>query len=221
MMETGVFGPLGERYHEYCRDIRDSGRYLLDVINDILDMAKIEAGRFDLGMEEFDLGAVMSETLRIIAPRAHTKRLTLRTDVAENITIRADRRGLKQIVLNLLSNAVKFTPDGGSIAVRTRATDGRIAIFIEDTGIGIPRAAMKNLGRPFEQVQGQFTKNHQGSGLGLAIAKSLTEMHGGVLRVRSSEGIGTLVMVELPARPPAGRSPQPTFARDGERRLSA
>lgn len=208
MMETGVFGQLGERYHEYCRDIRDSGRYLLDVINDILDMAKIEAGRFELGMEEFDLDGVIKETLRIMAPRAQTKRLSLSADVKPNMRIRADRRGVKQIVLNLLSNAVKFTPDGGSIAVRTAIADGRIRLLIEDTGIGIPRAAMKNIGRPFEQVQGQLTKSHQGSGLGLAIAKSLTEMHGGVMRIRSSEGVGTLVMVELPVSPPVSRIQQ-------------
>ena len=221
MMETGVFGPLGERYHEYCRDIHDSGRYLLDVINDILDMAKIEAGRFELGMEDFDLTGVVNETLRIIAPRAQTKRLALRTDVHGHMPIRADRRGVKQIVLNLLSNAVKFTPDGGSIAVRTRATDGRVAIFVEDSGVGIPRAAMKNIGRPFEQVQGQLTKNHQGSGLGLAIAKSLTEMHGGVLRIRSSEGVGTLVMVELPARATVSRHKLAAPPSHAEIKLSA
>jgi two-component system, cell cycle sensor histidine kinase PleC len=221
MMETGVFGPLGERYHEYCRDIRDSGRYLLDVINDILDMAKIEAGRFELGMEQFDLSAVMNEALRIVAPRAQTKRLSLRTDVNETIPIWADRRGVKQIVLNLLSNAVKFTPDGGSVAVRTRVADSQIAIFVEDTGIGISRAALKNLGRPFEQVQPQLTKNHQGSGLGLAIAKSLTEMHGGALRIRSSEGVGTLVMVEIPIRSTPTRPKLSAPPARGDLKLSA
>jgi two-component system cell cycle sensor histidine kinase PleC len=199
MMESGVFGPLGKKYHEYCHDIRESGRYLLDVINDILDMSKIEAGRMELSLETFDLGAVLSETLRIMTPRAHDKRLALNVDIACGLSIRADRRGLKQIVLNLLSNAVKFTPDGGRIAVRATRNESSVLIEIEDTGIGIPERAMQNLGRPFEQVQSQLTKSHQGSGLGLAIAKSLAELHGGAMRIRSRQGVGTRVAVEFPA----------------------
>lgn len=198
IMESAVFGPLGEKYHEYCHDIRESGRYLLDVINDILDMSKIEAGRLTLELEAFDLGAVMIETLRIISPRAQDKRLSLSVELEPDLTLEADRRGLKQIILNLLSNAVKFTPDGGQIAVRAQRVDDEVSIAVEDTGIGIPEHAMKNLGRPFEQVQSQLTKNHQGSGLGLAIAKSLTELHGGTMRIRSTQGVGTVVLVQLP-----------------------
>ena len=198
IMESGVFGPLGERYHEYCRDIRESGRYLLDVINDILDMSKIEAGRFELSSEDFELGLVLHEALRIITPRAQGKRLKLNVMIDADLVVNADRRGVKQIVLNLLSNAIKFTPEGGEITLRTNRADALVSIAVEDTGIGIPENAMQHLGRPFEQVQSQLTKSHQGSGLGLAIAKSLTELHGGHMSIRSTQGIGTVVRVELP-----------------------
>ncbi|MBX6425589.1 MAG: PAS-domain containing protein [Variibacter sp.] len=198
IMQSGVFGPLGEKYQEYCRDIRESGRYLLDVINDILDMSKIEAGRMELGIEEFDLGGVVAEALRIIAPRAQDKRLTLNVTVPDELRLHADRRGTKQILLNLLSNAVKFTPAGGAVSVSAEATDEVVSITVEDTGIGIPAAALRNLGRPFEQVQSQFTKSHPGSGLGLALAKSLTELHGGRMSIRSAPGKGTAVLVCLP-----------------------
>jgi two-component system, cell cycle sensor histidine kinase PleC len=200
IMQSGVFGPLAEKYHEYCRDIRESGCYLLEVINDILDMSKIEAGAVQLRVEQFDLGGLLSETVRIVAPRAQDKRLILTTEIPQAIAIHADRRGLKQIVLNLLSNAVKFTPSGGLVSVRAEVAAGTVSIAIEDTGIGIPEGAMKNLGRPFEQVQSQFTKAHQGSGLGLAIAKSLIELHGGAMVIRSKLGAGTTVSVHLPSR---------------------
>src|SRR5215211_5113439 len=194
IMESGVFGPLGERYHEYCRDIRESGRYLLDVINDILDMSKIEAGRFELSSEDFELGLVLHEALRIITPRAQGKRLKLNVTIDADLVVNADRRGVKQIVLNLLSNAIKFTPEGGEITLRTNRADALASIAVEDTGIGIPENAMQHLGRPFEQVQSQLTKSHQGSGLGLAIARSLTDLHHGTMRIRSALGRGTLVL---------------------------
>src|SRR6185369_9715272 len=118
----------------YCRDIGESGRYLLDVINDILDMSKIEAGRTTLSFETFDLDPFLADIMRLVA----------------------DRRTVKQIVINLLSNAVKFTPDGGRITVRARIVGGNVNIAIEDTGIGIPKEALKNLGKPFEQVESQL-----------------------------------------------------------------
>ena len=105
---------------------------------------------------------------------------------------------IKQILINLLSNAVKFTRDGGRITVRARIVSGHVNVAIEDTGIGIPKAALRNLGKPFEQVESQLTKTHRGSGLGLAIAKSLTELHGGAMRIRSSQGVGTIVLIRLP-----------------------
>jgi two-component system cell cycle sensor histidine kinase PleC len=199
IMESGMFGPLGaEKYTEYSRDIRESGEYLLDVINDVLDMSKIEAGGIRLAPETVELEPVLADCLRVVSTRAGEKKLKLAAAVDPGILLNADRRAVKQIALNLLSNAVKFTPDGGAVTVRGRRRGGMVTIAIADNGIGIPKAALRKLGRPFEQVESQLTKRHQGSGLGLAIAKSLVEMHGGVMRIRSKLGEGTMVVVRLP-----------------------
>jgi two-component system cell cycle sensor histidine kinase PleC len=202
IMESGMFGPLGaEKYNEYCTDIRSSGEYLLDVINDILDMAKIEAGRIRLDFEELDLDQLLPEAIRVVSARAQDKQLELVARISPELGLRADRRALKQIMLNLLSNAVKFTPAGGRVTVRGRAADGCIVLAIADTGIGITKEALARLGRPFEQVESQLTKSHHGSGLGLAIAKSLVELHGGRMRIRSTPGKGSLVVVRMPKNP--------------------
>lgn len=199
VMTSGMFGALGSpKYHEYCTDILTSGQYLLDVINDVLDMSKIEAGRLTLDIEPLDLAPVLAESLRVISGRAHEKRLTLRADIDSAIELAADRRAMKQIAVNLLSNAVKFTPDGGHVSLRGRRYGDDIMLTIADDGIGIPPEALSKLGRPFEQVESQLTKTYQGSGLGLAIAKSLAALHGGSLRLRSTPGKGTVVMVRLP-----------------------
>jgi len=136
-----------------------------------------------------------------VSARAQEKQLELNARIAPELRLRADRRALKQIALNLLSNAVKFTPAGGRVSVRGRAADGCIVLGIADTGIGIAKDALTRLGRPFEQVESQLTKSHQGSGLGLAISKSLVELHGGRMRIRSTLGKGTLVVVRLPLAP--------------------
>jgi two-component system cell cycle sensor histidine kinase PleC len=199
IMESGMFGPLGaEKYTEYSRDIRESGEYLLDVINDVLDMSKIEAGGIRLAPETVELEPILADCLRVVSTRAGEKRVALAAQVEPDIHLNADRRAVKQIALNLLSNAVKFTPDGGAVTVRGRTRGGMVTIAIEDNGIGIPKQALRKLGRPFEQVESQLTKRHQGSGLGLAIAKSLAEMHGGAMRIRSKLGAGTMVVVRLP-----------------------
>ena len=211
IMESGMFGPLGaEKYTEYSRDIRESGEYLLDVINDILDMSKIEAGGIRLTPEVVALEPVLADCLRVVSTRAGEKQLKLDAKVNSDIELNADRRSLKQIALNLLSNAVKFTPDGGAVTVRGRRRGGKVTIVIADNGIGIPRDALRKLGRPFEQVESQLTKRHQGSGLGLAIAKSLVEMHGGVMRIRSKLGQGTMVVVRLPLQPQTSTRPEMT-----------
>jgi two-component system cell cycle sensor histidine kinase PleC len=202
IMESNMFGPLGaEKYHEYCTDIRSSGQYLLDVINDILDMSKIEAGRIRLDFEDLALDSLLNEAMRVVSARAQDKQLKLISRISPDLHLRADRRALKQIVLNLLSNAVKFTDSGGRVTVRGRATDACIVLAIADSGIGIGPDALARLGRPFEQVESQLTKSHQGSGLGLAISKSLVELHGGRMRIRSTLGTGTLVVVRLPRQP--------------------
>jgi two-component system, cell cycle sensor histidine kinase PleC len=204
IMESAMFGPLGAgKYTEYSRDIRESGQYLLDVINDILDMSKIEAGSVHFSPENVELDHILADSLRVIGGRANEKCLTLNSQIAPGITLNADRRALKQIALNLLSNAVKFTPDGGAVTVRGRVRGSMVTIAIADNGIGIPKDALHRLGRPFEQVESQLTKRHQGSGLGLAIAKSLVEMHGGTMRIRSVPGSGTMVVVRLPLETPS------------------
>ncbi|TGQ66797.1 PAS domain S-box protein [Mesorhizobium sp. M00.F.Ca.ET.186.01.1.1] len=201
LMEQGLFGPLGsERYEEYATDINSSGKYLLGVINDILDMSKIEAGQFSLDREEIDLGPLISETVRVVSLQAAQKAIAVETRIAEALTLIADRRAIKQIVINLLSNAVKFTGQGGHISVRARNTSGALVLTIEDNGCGIPKEALGKLGRPFEQVQNQFSKNHAGSGLGLAISRSLAELQGGALKIRSTEGVGTIVSVRIPVK---------------------
>jgi two-component system, cell cycle sensor histidine kinase PleC len=199
IMESGMFGSLGsEKYQEYCHDILTSGHYLLEVINDILDMSKIEAGRMKLDLEQLDLSKTLAESLRVVSGRAQDKNLMLDADIESTISVVADRRATKQIIVNLLSNAVKFTPEGGKVIVRTRLLNDRIMLMIADTGIGIAPQSLARLGRPFEQVESQLTKTYHGSGLGLAIARSLTQLHGGSMKLRSKLGTGTVVCVTLP-----------------------
>jgi two-component system, cell cycle sensor histidine kinase PleC len=199
IMGSGMFGTLGsDKYQEYCHDILTSGKYLLEVINDILDMSKIEAGRMKLDMEPLDLSRTLAESLRVVSGRAEDKHLTLHADIENTISVVADRRAVKQIIVNLLSNAVKFTPDDGKVEVRGRMLMDSIVLMIADTGIGIPPDSLRRLGKPFEQVESQLTKSYQGSGLGLAIARSLTGLHGGTMKLRSKLGAGTVVRVTLP-----------------------
>lgn len=206
IMDKGMFGPLGsDKYTEYCSDIHDSGRYLLNVINDILDMSKIEAGRMDLKREEVDLVAMVSDVSRIISATAAEKSIAVESETAEGLTLSGDRRAVKQVLLNLLSNAVKFTPDGGKVRIsanRSREKDEAVEIVIKDTGIGIKDADIARLAKPFVQVENQFTKTHKGSGLGLAIAQSLVRLHGGTMTIRSKVGEGTAVTVRLPLHAP-------------------
>ncbi|KRQ99483.1 PAS domain-containing sensor histidine kinase [Bradyrhizobium valentinum] len=202
IMGSGMFGVLGsDKYQEYCHDILTSGKYLLEVINDILDMSKIEAGRMKLDMEQLDLSKILAESLRVVSGRAEDKHLTLDADIESTISVMADRRAVKQIFVNLLSNAVKFTPDDGKVTVRSHVLPNSIVLMIADTGIGIAPASLRRLGNPFEQVESQLTKTYQGSGLGLAIARSLTSLHGGTMRLRSKLGTGTVVRIVLPREP--------------------
>ncbi len=199
IMQDELFGALGsDKYHEYCRDIHNSGTFLLGVINDILDMSKIEAGRFTLEYSSIRVDEIIDETLRIISREADKKKIAIDHNLMGDLEIEADRRAVKQILLNLLSNAVKFSKPNGKIFVRARVVSKCLRISIEDKGIGISKADMKKLGRPFEQAQNQMTRNHNGSGLGLAISKSLAKMHGGALKMRSREGEGTIVSLQLP-----------------------
>jgi two-component system cell cycle sensor histidine kinase PleC len=213
IMESGMFGPLGaDKYSEYCTDIRASGLYLLEVINDILDMSKIEAGRLRLNWGEVELDRILQDSLRVVSGRAQSKNVLLNSVISPEIRFQGDQRAVKQILLNLLTNAVKFTPEGGRVTVRGCASHASLFIAIKDTGIGIPAEALSKLGRPFEQVEGQLTKTHQGSGLGLAIAKSLVELHGGTMRIRSTVGVGTIVVVRMPLQRPELPAIEPAAA---------
>ena len=198
VMQAQMFGPMGsEKYSEYARDIHRSGQFLLDVINDILDMSKIEAGRMQLEIGTFQLNGIFDEVMRLIGPRAFEGKVTVERHI-DALEIGADRRALKQIFINLLSNAVKFTPEGGKVKISARSLGETIEVRIEDTGIGIPAGDIEKLGRPFEQVENQFTKSKGGSGLGLAISMSLVELHGGNIAIESTVGAGTTVSVRLP-----------------------
>jgi len=213
IMGSGMFGVLGsDKYQEYCHDILTSGKYLLEVINDILDMSKIEAGRMKLDMEQLDLSNIVAESLRVVSGRAEDKHLTLDADVESATSLVADRRAVKQIFVNLLSNAVKFTPDDGRVTVRSHVLPDCVVLMIADTGIGIAPESLRRLGKPFEQVESQLTKTYQGSGLGLAIARSLTNLHGGKMQLRSRLGTGTVVRITLPRGPQDAKTKLPTAA---------
>jgi two-component system cell cycle sensor histidine kinase PleC len=203
IMTAELFGPLGDRrYKEYVGDILSSGQHLLSVINDILDMSKIEAGKMTLRFEMLDLHDVAEDAVRLVRGRAEAAGLTLSVDMEGLPEVEADFRALKQVLLNLLSNAVKFTPRGGAIRVSARA--GRdirgvewVQVSVQDTGIGISKEDLARLASPFEQVESQHAKTQQGTGLGLALSKALIAMHSGALDIHSEPGKGTTVTFVL------------------------
>lgn len=203
VMESQIFGPLGAgKYLEYCRDIRKSGQHLTELIQQILDMSKIENGCMELEMEEVDVKDLIKEILQTLTPKFRSKNLQITRTLKGNYSAKVDRRAIKQILQNILSNAIKFTPKGGKITLKAENVDGNIIISVTDTGIGIPKSALSKLGRPFEQVENQFRKAHDGSGLGLAIARSLVELHEGKLQITSQSHKGTCVTLSLPASEP-------------------
>jgi PAS domain S-box-containing protein len=200
MMRQRTFGPLGnERYEEYATLIYDSGQLLLDLISDMLDMAKIEAGKLELNLENVDFNGTVEDSVRMLRDRAENGGLELTMSLPkEPVFAIADKRAVKQVLLNLLSNAIKFTPAGGHVGVSVRTADGLTTITVRDTGIGIPESDVTRLGNPFEQVNGDPMLTKSGSGLGLALVRALMEKHGGSLRITSEEGIGTDVRVSFP-----------------------
>ena len=200
LMEEETFGPLGSpRYREYTGLVQKAGRHLLDLINDILDMSKIEAGKFELHREKIDLRLLIGECAMLMYERAKQGGILLEENVpAEPLLVDADRRAIKQILLNLLSNAVKFTPEGGRVTMRAVSSGRSVALSVEDTGVGIPADQLYRLGNPFVQLRNHAGSTHEGTGLGLALVRSLAELHGGQLRIESAEGRGTTVTVEIP-----------------------
>ena len=211
IMAAEMFGPLGDpKYKGYAADIHRSGQHLLSLINDILDMAKIEAGKMTLHYEAVSLKEVADDATRLMRGKAQEAGLTLTVEAPRDLPeIEADQRGCKQVMLNLISNAIKFTPEGGSITVRLAPLGAeRVRVAVTDTGIGITADDLARLARPFEQVEGQHSKTTQGTGLGLALTKSLIEMHGGTLHMESQPGEGTTVSFDLPIRRPNAQAEQ-------------
>lgn len=202
VIQTEIFGPIGsERYLAYARDIRDSGKHLLEIINDILDLAKIEVGKFELHDEDCDVAAVIPSALRFVRDRAHASGLKVEMQLAANLPmVRADQRALKQILLNLLSNAIKFTPPGGRIEIGARIVeDGRFLMFVTDTGIGMAPEDVPRALEAFGQIDNSLSRKYEGTGLGLPLIKAFAELHGGTIEIETVPHVGTTVRVFLPA----------------------
>ncbi|HEX4506315.1 MAG TPA: ATP-binding protein [Alphaproteobacteria bacterium] len=188
-----------DSYKEYLADVSGSGRHLLELINTILDLSKIEAGQLELDLEPVDLCELTRTSLALVAGMAHDGRITVTTDIPETCPeFRGDFLKLKQVLLNIFSNAIKFTPAGGKVAVRVTFSQSRAAVVVSDTGCGIPAADLKRVTLPFVQVASSLSRKYGGSGLGLSIARQLCTLHGGNLTIRSTEGRGTTVRITLP-----------------------
>jgi cell cycle sensor histidine kinase DivJ len=198
MMRQGLFGPLTPKYAEYAASIHEAGGHLLDLINDVLDVSKIEAERYELALEKFDAREVLSAAVALVRVQAADRNVELAAVLpSEPIPVTADRRALKQVALNLLSNAIKFTPSGGSVTVTADAVGPYLEVVVSDTGVGIAAEDIARLGRPFEQAGGS-EQRAQGTGLGLSLVRALAELHGGRMSVESTLGEGTAVTVRLP-----------------------
>jgi len=198
-MRARLFGPLHARYEEYAVLIHEAGQHLLSLITDILDLSKIEAGKFVLDPQPVDLAESVAYCLDMTRRRAEEGGIRLTAEVPDGLPeLIADPRSVKQILLNLLSNAVKFTPSGGAVSLRIRALEGRLQLTVHDNGIGIPGETLARIGVAFEQASNDPMRAREGTGLGLALVKSLAEQHGGRMTIASREGAGTTVSVELP-----------------------
>jgi signal transduction histidine kinase len=202
IIEGQLFGALGnERYLEYVRDIKDSGSHLLEVINDILDLSKIEAGRIELVEEEVSVERVLVSAERLVKDRAMKQGLALVRDCPPGLPrLRADSRFLRQILLNLLSNAIKFTDSGGEVRLSAAVSEtGEMALTVRDSGIGMDPADLSVALSPFGQLDNAYSRRFEGTGLGLPLVKSMTEMHGGRLDIETAPGKGTRITILLPA----------------------
>lgn len=195
-----VGGEVPLQYRAYAGDIRESGSHLLSLINDMLDVAKIEAGKMEIDPGTLDAKAVIDGAVRLVAHRVEAKAQEVEVAVDRDVVLQADERAFKQIVINLLSNAVKFSPDGGRIVVRCVRRGEGSALVVEDTGPGIPDEKIKQLFRPFNQVDNRYDRNAGGTGLGLALIKGLIALHGGTVRVENMTQGGLRAIVEFPVR---------------------
>jgi len=202
ILRDEILGPMGEpRYREYAGDIYGSGKHLLDVINDILDLTKIEGGHLKLDEQEVDVGNIFSACERLVAESARLAKVNLRvTSPREPMVLSVDPTRLTQILLNLLSNAIKFTPEGNRVALSmSRGENGDCLISVTDTGIGMTAEEIVQALQPFQQIDNSLARRYEGTGLGLTLTKLLTELHGGSLVLESEPGRGTRVTVRLPA----------------------
>ncbi|WP_109260837.1 sensor histidine kinase [Hyphobacterium indicum] len=197
-MKSRLFGPVPAKYAEYAELIHESGRHLLELIGDVLDLSKIEADSYSLSHEAFDAGDVIELCTRMLSQRAEDAGVTIELDAAGPIPVRADRKALRQILLNLLSNAIKFTPRDGVIVVMASAQGGNLTLAVGDSGPGIAPAELAQLGQRYMQASTTEQTVDRGSGLGLSLVKALAEMHGGEMTIKSALGEGTTVSVTLP-----------------------
>ena len=195
-----LFGPVSERYREYGQDIRNSGLHLLSLINNILDLSKVEANRFELDEQEVDVAGIIEEALNLLRDKAESTGLTLETEYSEPFpVVFGDARSLKQVFINLLSNAVKFTPEGGRIVISAKIDyKGRFVVAVADNGIGIAKSDQARIFQPFTQADSSLAREYEGTGLGLPLAKSLVELHDGELKLTSGANKGTTVKIILP-----------------------
>jgi signal transduction histidine kinase len=201
VLSERMFGDLNEKQEEYLRDIHASGQHLLSLINDILDLSKIEAGRMELDLSDFDLPVTIDNALVLIRERAARRGIDLHRTVDERLgQVRADERKIRQVLLNLLSNAIKFTPEGGRIEVGAKPAKGSVEVSVSDTGVGIAAEDQETVFEEFRQV-GTADKKVEGTGLGLALSRKFIELHGGEIWVKSQLGQGSTFMFTVPVRP--------------------
>ncbi|CAG1022403.1 partial two-component system, cell cycle sensor histidine kinase PleC, partial [Methylococcales bacterium] len=202
VLRDEITGTLNAEQKDYLGDIHSSGQHLLNIINSILDLSKIEAGKFELQYEEFSVEEAIHEVLNTITECSHKKDIRIRTYILEDLpSVRADKVKFKQIMYNLVSNAIKFTPENGRITINAKLTDQHIQIAVSDTGIGIKPEDMEKLFEAFRQVDGSYARRYEGTGLGLILTKRLIELHGGKIWVKSEYGKGSTFTFTLPLKP--------------------
>jgi signal transduction histidine kinase len=201
IMNGELMGPLGSPiYREYASDIHESGRHLLAIINDILDLSRVEAGQTALNESVVELQKLVAACLILVRGKAHAGGLTIAVEAPAAIPeIVGDERLLKQAVINLLSNAIKFTPKGGAIRISTKATPAGVEIAVKDSGIGMSASELEKVAKPFVQLENWLVRKYEGTGLGLSIVKAFCELHGGRLEMTSAPGQGTTATIHLPA----------------------
>ena len=204
MMRSRLFGPLSGKYAEYADLIHESGQHMLDLIGDVLDLSKVEAGQYELNYDTFDAADVIRSSVKMIRPAADAAEVSLdvNLDLDQALLIQADRRAVRQILLNLLSNSVKFSEKGGHVDIDAQAIDGDLELSVTDNGVGMSSEDLARIGKPYAQGDAGMVAEERGSGLGLSLVNSLTTLHGGKMDIRSAKADGTRVKIILPLQAP-------------------